>query len=577
MFDIVTVSQVLLLATGVALIGLAFRTYRTHTKPVGVSFSVLIALLGGTAVCLSVTAGIGTANKLIWLVTNLSIPVALLAFGLNYYGLSLFAFRTRIVAVLTPVLAGLIGGTLVIVGTPAKTPGAEAPFEAVAALPGVVFSVATTFDRIGLYYTAGLVIVAVGIVALNVFRYEHLDTRLATTVAFIGAWPWLGNALVPDLTALYGDAVSLAVLSGGYMTSAVVAGLVVGPFGLLDSSPAAGNVGSERVLDSMSDAVLITDDQGRILRLNHLACEWFDTTESTAVGQPLSTVVGRSPDALTDGETTPVETAAGVRQCSVTKSTVVAGNVERGTVFVLRDVTQRQTRKQRLEVLNRVLRHNLRNEANTIIARAEILKTGQQNSEAAAKIVETTQELVGVAETARDIETMMEVDGATDPVDISRIVDDVVSQTTADYPAAEVSTSVPSAATAPVSPEALETVLFNLADNAVEHNDSEQPLVVISVDDSETDTVRIAVSDNGPGIPDHELAVLEAGGEDKLEHGSGLGLWAVNWGITQMGGTFSVSDNEPRGTTVTVSLPAATTTASATEDGTETVATTAAD
>jgi len=556
MVSILAVSQVLLLATGVALLGLAFRTYRTHAKPVGRSFSVLVALLGGTAFCLGVTAGLGTANKLIWLVTNLSIPIALLAFGLNYYGLSLFTSRTRTAAVLSPALAGLIGGTLVIVGTPAKTPGAEAPLEAVAALPGVVFSIATTFDRIGLYYTAGLVIVAVGIVVLNVLRYEHLDTRLATAVAFIGAWPWLGNALVPDLTALYGDAVSLAVLSGGYMTSAVVAGLVVGPFGLLDSSPAAGNVGAERVLDSMNDAVLITDDQGRILRLNHVACEWFDITETTTVGQPLSTVLGTAPDALADGETTPIDTAAGIRQCSVTRSTVVAGNVERGTVFVLRDVTQRQTRKQRLEVLNRVLRHNLRNEANTIIARAELLKTGQQNGEAAEKIVETTQELVGVAETARDIETMMEVDGATEPVGVSRIVDDVVSQIRAAYPAVEVSTSVPSSATATVSPEALETVLYNLAENAAEHNDSEEPLVVISVDDSEADTLRIAVSDNGPGIPGHELAVLEAGEEDQLDHGSGLGLWAVNWGITQMGGTFSVSENEPRGTTVSISLPA---------------------
>lgn len=73
-------------------------------------------------------------------------------------------------------------------------------------------------------------------------------------------------------------------------------------------------------------------------------------------------MIGVSPDALDDGETTAIQTVDGVRQCSITRSTV-GTSVERRTVFVVRDVTQRQTRKQRLEVLNRVLRHNLRNEA----------------------------------------------------------------------------------------------------------------------------------------------------------------------------------------------------------------------
>ena len=172
---------------------------------------------------------------------------------------------------------------------------------------------------------------------------------------------------------------------------------------------------------------------------------------------------------------------------------------------------------------------------------------------------------------------MMKADDATRPVDVSRLVDDIVSEVQASYPALTVTTSVPSAATALVSPEALETVLFNPVDNAAEHNDSEEPLVVVSADDSEADTLRIAVSDNGPGIPDHELAVLAAGEEDKLEHGSGLGLWAVNWGITQMGGTFSASDNEPRGTTVTVSIPATTTAESTVEGETTEAAVSVAD
>ncbi|MFC7058141.1 hypothetical protein [Halovenus salina] len=167
-------SQAVLLAAGIGLSGLAVRTYRSEKKPVGRAFSALLVLLGATAFCLGITGGTGVPNKLIWLFTNLSIPVALLAFSFNYYGITLLGSRVRAAAALTPAVLGFAGGTLLILGTPSKSPGPEAPLDAVAALPAGVFDAATVFDRIGLYYTAGVVVFAVGLVAVNVLRYEHL-------------------------------------------------------------------------------------------------------------------------------------------------------------------------------------------------------------------------------------------------------------------------------------------------------------------------------------------------------------------------------------------------------------------
>lgn len=554
MVESTAVSRGILLVASLGLLGLAVRTYRTQRKPVGRSFSALLALLGVTALCIGATAASGPLNKFIWLFTNLSIPLVLLAFAFNYYGIALFTSRVRTGAVFVPAVAGLAGGTLLIFGTPLMTPGATAPL---ATLPEVVVPLATTLDQVGYYYTAFVVIFAVGLVGLNVVRYDHLDTRLAAFIAFIGAWPWLGNFVVPQLGASFGDAVSLGALAVGYGTSVVVAGLVVGPLGLFDSSPAAGNVGPDRVLDSMDDVVVITDDSGGVLRLNRVACEVFDTTESAAVGRPFADVIGVAPAALDETETAELQTTEGIRQFAVTRSSVTDGNeYERGTVYVLRDVTERQTREQRLAVLNRVLRHNLRNNASSIIGRAQLIESGQENEDTAEKIIETTQTLVGVAESARDIENMMAATAADETTPVSTVVDKVVRSVEAEYPNVEVTTALPSAARAAVSGEALETVLSHLVENAAEHNDAEEPIVVVSGDEAD-DTLTIAVSDNGPGIPEHEQSVLDAGQEDQLHHGSGLGLWAVHWGITQMGGTLAISENDPRGSIVSISIPAA--------------------
>lgn len=96
-------------------------------------------------------------------------------------------------------------------------------------------------------------------------------------------------------------------------------------------------------------------------------------------------------------------------------------------------------------------------------------------------------------------------------------------------------------------------------ENALEQTDDEAPAVAVAlVDDAETGGLTVAVQDEGPGIPEDELAVLETGTETALEHGSGLGLWLVKWGMDLLGGrvTFETSEN---GTTVRLDFPAQTT------------------
>jgi signal transduction histidine kinase len=91
-------------------------------------------------------------------------------------------------------------------------------------------------------------------------------------------------------------------------------------------------------------------------------------------------------------------------------------------------------------------------------------------------------------------------------------------------------------------------------DDAVEHG-GEEPTVTVTAERDHGDVV-VRVSDDGPGIPDHELDVLSAGGESALEHGSGLGLWLVEWGTSALGADVAF-DTDGDGTTASVTLPSA--------------------
>jgi len=105
--------------------------------------------------------------------------------------------------------------------------------------------------------------------------------------------------------------------------------------------------------------------------------------------------------------------------------------------------------------------------------------------------------------------------------------------------------------------EMVRHLLTSVVENAAEHNTSDRPRVrvTVSVGRDEWTPVSVVVDDNGPGIPEQERSAITRENETPLEHGSGLGRWTAQWGITRLGGDLSFSDNVPRGTIVRLDLP----------------------
>jgi len=102
--------------------------------------------------------------------------------------------------------------------------------------------------------------------------------------------------------------------------------------------------------------------------------------------------------------------------------------------------------------------------------------------------------------------------------------------------------------------ERLRLALREIGANAAQHGDSLE--VTYTVEMTGDGEVAVRVQDGGPGLPDMERRVLEAGRETPLEHGSGLGLWLINWIVTGLGGEVTTTVDD--GTTVTVRMSPAT-------------------
>jgi len=80
-------------------------------------------------------------------------------------------------------------------------------------------------------------------------------------------------------------------------------------------------------------------------------------------------------------------------------------------------------------------------------------------------------------------------------------------------------------------------------------------IVIETVHESGSPTVRLIIADNGPGIPAHERDKLFMPYYSTKKRGSGLGLAIVRRIVAEHGGTIEVGDNQPQGTRFTIDLP----------------------
>jgi signal transduction histidine kinase len=147
-------------------------------------------------------------------------------------------------------------------------------------------------------------------------------------------------------------------------------------------------------------------------------------------------------------------------------------------------------------------------------------------------------------------------------VDICKVVDLCVQLTRrrADQQGVALTVNLPQTAPAfTADPRACKQILLNLLSNAVKftRQGGEVNVSVIVVGD----TLRIAVRDNGIGIPEAALSrigqAFEQASNDPMlaREGTGLGLALVRALVGRHGGTLRIESQENVGTTVTVDLP----------------------
>jgi signal transduction histidine kinase len=174
--------------------------------------------------------------------------------------------------------------------------------------------------------------------------------------------------------------------------------------------------------------------------------------------------------------------------------------------------------------------------------------------ESLTKIESAAADLIGLADSARQIEQAFPDNESTEPLELTERLEQLISAFKDRFPDTEINLTYSDADTYYIDVPGFIAAIEEAVENAVRHNDSLEPAVEIRVNGRGADWIDVEIEDNGPGIPDQELSVLQTG-ETSLHHADRLGIWFMYWVVSRVGGEFSVTEAEPRGTTVRLSVP----------------------
>ena len=220
---------------------------------------------------------------------------------------------------------------------------------------------------------------------------------------------------------------------------------------------------------------------------------------------------------------------------------------------VMRSRRAVESREERLSVLNRVLRHNLRNEANVLLGRADMLVDDSSLDEASRSHLETiedvTERLLAISEQARHVdETLSQVHH--EPRSVIGAVEAAIDRAESEL---SLSVACRDSLTASYDTDpALETALYELL--AVVGRSDERPTVRVTAA-REASALNVAVETDGDALSTATERALHGHMESVLEHCLGLRAWITRWIVEGLGGTIVVEASE-NGQRVTLTIPA---------------------
>jgi PAS domain S-box-containing protein len=336
------------------------------------------------------------------------------------------------------------------------------------------------------------------------------------------------------------------------------------------------NARLQALFENSPDMINIHTIDGTIIDVNQKFCEVFDQLKDELTGRKVWEIdqnldpksLRENLDGMEIGDQLEVETEFGREEGEKFPAEVRIARlpIDDGERFMVisRDISERkeferQLKEQRdnLEVLNQVLRHDIRNDLQLVTAYTDMLANSvdEEHQEYVETVKENAKHAIELTITARDMaDVWLSVEDRLCPIILKSTLENELDEIRASHTDSVITVKSDIPDVTVLADDMLNSVFHNILQNAIRHSDKDIPKVEISVEEGE-ETVLVRFADNGPGVPDNQKETIFGKGEKWLDSsGTGLGLYLVKILVENYEGDVWVKDNEPEGAVFVVEL-----------------------
>lgn len=326
----------------------------------------------------------------------------------------------------------------------------------------------------------------------------------------------------------------------------------------------------EAVTGGMAEGIILLNQKGTILSINRAASKLLDT-DSFAVGEDILSVnrslkLTELLHKAEDGKHAEAVMEFGSGKYQLAASPVVTNNEVIGIVVLILDVTEKEKAEQMRREFTANVSHELKSPLHTISGCAELLSNGmvkQENiTDFSKRIYTETGRMICLVE---DIIKLSHLDEGADDMkrektDLFALAGRVVTALIVEAQKVEVSLELSGESAVLCGiPQLLESIIYNLCDNAIKYNKKNGSVSVTVKNEGEF--VILTVSDTGIGIPkEHRERIFERFYRVDKSHskeigGTGLGLSIVKHAARLHNAEIELQSAVNGGTAVTVKFP----------------------
>lgn len=326
----------------------------------------------------------------------------------------------------------------------------------------------------------------------------------------------------------------------------------------------------ETVTQGMREGIILISSTDIILSINHAASDLLEL-DSSAVGRKIDTI-DSSPELIDllhrseSGRHTEAVLNFKTARYQVDISPVLSDGKPAGRVILLLNVTEKDQSEQMRREFTANVSHELKTPLHTLSGYAELLASGMVKSEDVQKFSHQIYTEAGrMIHLVEDIIRLSHLDEGGDDlkwenVDLSTIAKEAMNSLATAAEAASLTLEFEGEPTLLYGvSQLLESIVYNLCDNAIKYNRVGGSVSVRVADNG--DTTVLTVSDSGIGIPpEHRERIFERFYRVDKSHskeigGTGLGLSIVKHAARLHDATIDLQSTVGVGTTITVRFP----------------------